>query len=514
MDRAAGGAHREPRGDEAQDGAAAAGVARDGINFAAIAADAVLACVQGGVNLGFSVGSAVASTTANAAVAGAAAVVAMGVAGEASDSAVTVAVLGAALCKAAEVGVTIAHASTAAGVGIGRVVTSGALQAADSVFESYGVPNGVAVRLAFGEDTGRALQFISRVAQEIGGLPPPGMSMADVARAATALNWLQQTAAVVALGTRGRGLPSPPWGASLPAADADVGGVDIDGAAPRYLRFALAAYGHVALKFLGLLPVMGPAVTDDAAVLETLTGGAEVVLADWAGGSVYRPGHALLVDAPGNAVVLVFRGTLGIHDVLTDLVCQQRPVEIGGVAGEAHGGMLEATRRLVQELRPSIEAALRANPTHRLVLCGHSLGAGLATLVAALLGPTIQVPLPDGGQLTAAVVCFAFAPPAVLSVELAREARHVTSVVRGADMVPRFGMATTMDLRASIAALHASPGLIDEIEARAASAQAMAPALEGAEPVRLLRPPHLPHLWRPNCCSHARGLSLASGRMR
>lgn len=64
--------------------------------------------------------------------------------------------------------------------------------------------------------------------------------------------------------------------------------------------------------------------------------------------------------------------------------------------------------------------------------------------------------------------CYAFAPPAVLSLDLARAASHVTSVVLGPDVVPRFGMATTMDLRESLAVLHHEPVIMAEIARRRA----------------------------------------------
>lgn len=127
-----------------------------------------------------------------------------------------------------------------------------------------------------------------------------------------------------------------------------------------------------------------------------------------------------------------FRGTLRIHDVLTDLVCKQEPLQIGDTIGAAHGGMLKAAQRLLDELRADIEAALSSNIGFKLVLCGHSLGGGLATLMAVLIGPTIQVQ-PSEPENTAhhvPVTCFAYASPAVLSLELAAEATHVTSVVR------------------------------------------------------------------------------------
>ena len=42
-------------------------------------------------------------------------------------------------------------------------------------------------------------------------------------------------------------------------------------------------------------------------------------------------------------------------------------------------------------------------------------------------------------------------------------AGHVTSVVLADDMVPRFGVASTLDLRDSLAALHSEPGLLGRI---------------------------------------------------
>ena len=140
--------------------------------------------------------------------------------------------------------------------------------------------------------------------------------------------------------------------------------------------------------------------------------------------------------------------------------------------GGAHGGMLTAAQRLWAEIQGVVLDALRANPGYALVLCGHSLGAGLATLMGSIIGPAVAVP--GAGRAAAAeapVRVYAFAPPCVLSLELARAATHVMSVVLGADMVPRFGMATTMDLRESLAALHREreTGLAEEIESRRAT---------------------------------------------
>ena len=58
------------------------------------------------------------------------------------------------------------------------------------------------------------------------------------------------------------------------------------------------------------------------------------------------------------------------------------------------------------------------------------IGGGLATLLAHLIGPHIDI---DGDRRY--VRCFSYASPAVLSLELARNADHVTSLVVGTDMV-------------------------------------------------------------------------------
>ena len=57
------------------------------------------------------------------------------------------------------------------------------------------------------------------------------------------------------------------------------------------------------------------------------------------------------------------RGTMRLHDVLTDLVCEHVALAGGaggaGGAGEAHGGMLEAAQRLLEQQRPMLEVTLR-----------------------------------------------------------------------------------------------------------------------------------------------------------
>ena len=76
--------------------------------------------------------------------------------------------------------------------------------------------------------------------------------------------------------------------------------------------------------------------------------------------------------------------------------------------GSAHRGILAGAERILELARPSLETALTLQPSYRLLLTGHSLGAGTASLLALALthGPA---------PLAAQVTCLALAPPPVYS---------------------------------------------------------------------------------------------------
>jgi len=153
----------------------------------------------------------------------------------------------------------------------------------------------------------------------------------------------------------------------------------------------------------------------------------------------HLPGHILMVDHEHLAVVLAIRGTMAMQDVLADLVCEQMPFKatmkgsttltqtpkkaqegeiqeqdtqngqtqeegrMQHYAGYAHRGMLRCARKLLARLREHIYNTLRQNPGYGLVITGHSLGAGVATLIAVLLGPSFELPL-SANELSAATV--------------------------------------------------------------------------------------------------------------
>ena len=113
----------------------------------------------------------------------------------------------------------------------------------------------------------------------------------------------------------------------------------------------------------------------------------------------------------------------------------------------AHGGMLRAARAILDECgaRRAV-ARLRANG-YALTVVGHSLGAGVAVLLTALLNAD------DAASSAQRVKCFAFACPACASEALTDLLQaDVTAVVHQDDVVPRLSDANCEVLAAEIVA--------------------------------------------------------------
>ncbi|ORZ37977.1 hypothetical protein BCR44DRAFT_1522098 [Catenaria anguillulae PL171] len=119
--------------------------------------------------------------------------------------------------------------------------------------------------------------------------------------------------------------------------------------------------------------------------------------------------HYLCIDHRTRSVVLTLRGTLGLSDVLTDLTCDYADLSVYVPDGDAdssakvkrvyqaHAGMVKNAELLANQLGPYIKHALAEHPGYGLVLCGHSLGGGVAALLALLWSDRFNDP--DGPSL-------------------------------------------------------------------------------------------------------------------
>ncbi|CAI7735282.1 unnamed protein product [Closterium sp. NIES-54] len=147
------------------------------------------------------------------------------------------------------------------------------------------------------------------------------------------------------------------------------------------------------------------------------------------------PPYTVFLDPDAKDVCVAIRGLHLTHEadyavLLNNRTGQQRLEE-----GYAHKGLLQAAQWLLEREAESLKELLRANPGFSLTLSGHSLGSGIASLLAILLASSPdRIGILPPGKLH----CLAFAPPRVVSLNLAvKYSDVITSVVLQDDFLPR-----------------------------------------------------------------------------
>lgn len=265
----------------------------------------------------------------------------------------------------------------------------------------------------------------------------------------------------------------------------------------RFCRFSYASYGPNALKVMG-----GPKPAKALSARESdrhehsafsdHTGlpASTILLSsfvDPAGGSNaagetesgFPLVHYLCIDHESKAVVLTLRGTWGFEDILTDMTCDYDDLQWQGRSWKVHKGMHASARRLLEggggRVMITIRAALEEFVDYGVILCGHSLGGGVAALLATMISEPNLKPAETsfvtasyqsanrqklitgrGGQAPKSA-CFlppgrpihvyAYGPPAVMSPSLRRATRGlITTVVNGQDVVPSLSLGILHDM--------------------------------------------------------------------
>ncbi|CAN0356149.1 unnamed protein product [Discosporangium mesarthrocarpum] len=92
---------------------------------------------------------------------------------------------------------------------------------------------------------------------------------------------------------------------------------------------------------------------------------------------LHLPGYFVAVDHATHSVVLSVRGTFSMEDIITDLICDSTSF----LGGEAHRGLSQSTEMLLADSKDEILHQLKLNEGYRLVICGHSLGAGVCIVL-------------------------------------------------------------------------------------------------------------------------------------
>jgi hypothetical protein len=166
-----------------------------------------------------------------------------------------------------------------------------------------------------------------------------------------------------------------------------------------------------------------------------------------------KPGevsHFIALDKANKVAIVSLKGTSTFDDIMTDLIAtpkertgphfDQGTFDSQGEGQAAdkmsiwcHEGMFTAANWLADNVQPQIEN-LFLPQGYKIVITGHSLGAG----TACLLGIELRSRIPAFQKNTTDLRVLAYATPSVISFAAAKAcAPFITAVVNNADIVPR-----------------------------------------------------------------------------
>lgn len=271
----------------------------------------------------------------------------------------------------------------------------------------------------------------------------------------------------------------------------------------RFSRFSSASYGSNALMVMGVpsgsknIPSTKSDGHEHSAFSENAGLPPSTILlssfVDPAGGSNaagetetgFPLVHYLSIDHDSKAVVLTLRGTWGFEDILTDMTCDYDDLEWQGKSWKVHKGMHASAKRLLEggggRVMITLRAALEEFQDYGIVLCGHSLGGGVAALLATMISepnpsttgtsfvtasyqpatrprlltadrdPSLNIPDPSLPTYTLPanrpIHVYAYGPPAVMSPFLRLATRGlITTIVNGSDIVPSLSLGILHDM--------------------------------------------------------------------
>eukprot|EP01054_Gregarina_sp_Poly1_P000844 Gregarina_sp_Poly_1__843@NODE_11_length_23386_cov_122_075861_g9_i0_p4_GENE_NODE_11_length_23386_cov_122_075861_g9_i0NODE_11_length_23386_cov_122_075861_g9_i0_p4_ORF_typecomplete_len910_score125_47Lipase_3/PF01764_25/1_8e24Hydrolase_4/PF12146_8/5_3e03Hydrolase_4/PF12146_8/0_00048DUF2974/PF11187_8/0_00075Chlorophyllase/PF07224_11/0_0016Chlorophyllase2/PF12740_7/0_01Abhydrolase_6/PF12697_7/5e03Abhydrolase_6/PF12697_7/0_044Abhydrolase_6/PF12697_7/1_2e04UPF0227/PF05728_12/0_22DUF3349/PF11829_8/1_5e04 len=166
----------------------------------------------------------------------------------------------------------------------------------------------------------------------------------------------------------------------------------------------------------------------------------DIVVIDYLDKSeVHRPAYCLVVDHIRCFIFLIIRGSVQFSDVATDVQCE--------IIQETrtHDGMERAAGWFDHHLRDIVCLLCNSHPTYQVALCGHSLGGGVASLLAMkwLCVTAIAGPPPERNKLKA----YSFGAPAICTADIAASFKnHIWSVTNGRDIISRLSFGSVQNM--------------------------------------------------------------------
>jgi hypothetical protein len=250
----------------------------------------------------------------------------------------------------------------------------------------------------------------------------------------------------------------------------------------RYLRFANGAYGQQAIHFLkgnrSLVNVVERQFyaqycdipVQDVIHISNIDKPKSLLHSE------YSPAYCLSIDHVHKEIILAFRGTLSAKDAIVDLACEPISLCLEGETEEfaLHGGMLKVVSRLSEPSDASglynrLNELMTEHADYGLILTGHSLGAGLASILGVLWADERNGRIKaDCGLPDRSISVHAFACPSVMDLKLGKKCQSfIFSYVIGWDWLARISMFNVLEIRDAIIWLkqqdEIEPGLVHSL---------------------------------------------------
>ena len=236
--------------------------------------------------------------------------------------------------------------------------------------------------------------------------------------------------------------------------------------------------------------------------------------------TIYKPCFYVAIDRPSDSIIVSIRGSQSLSDAITDIVAMPIGIEVDTLEPGScfvHNGMFKSATNVLSLLEKHgvLQPILTGEyQNKKLMVIGHSLGAGTATIMSILLWSRYPA-------LRSRMQCLAYSPPGgLLSKNLSELTKDfVVAPFVGFDVVPRMASHTFDDLRQSmLSALAYTTKSKAEITVRCCCPGTLADSLPTTLPPNLpsecevtysrVQKPHLvpeavpPVLYPPACLVH------------
>lgn len=152
-------------------------------------------------------------------------------------------------------------------------------------------------------------------------------------------------------------------------------------------------------------------------------------------GDLKKIGFIMFIDE--DKLVISLRGTLSHHDVINDLNAAYSPF----LYGYAHSGILKLANSFIETQLEHIKEVMNFNNINNLLITGHSLGGGVATLLYILFLKQNLIP---GCNISA---CTFASPPTVSGDFLDDKIESLVTYNYGNDIVPRLSLGALLDFK-------------------------------------------------------------------